>query len=380
MDKLSKFLDEKRHSASENQNNGLVLLFRGEEELSVLLSAWQETGHNDLLLDTVKGFGCLDNYMEKVRFLILYTPDNELNCVSIWWRLGMILVSEFIWSINFLSSCKNWKCFNYFNANSEWNHNLQYKIFHFFSTNLPIWSSSHPNWMLVAMRPFSQLMWNVASRFPSWSLSQKDKLCIKPTKYSLSRHQIIKISFSHFVSRHSAARLPTWSKGSSRLRRCTQSKFLLPRHWNAILMWCNQSFSREFLRRHVTEISAISVKLFRHVSSLQSLRPDLINACSRNASNETLVLASTQVSSWTKWPWHRECLWPIRQWDAFTCSRNTFKNTLHQIKEAAFYSDNFTIYCSWNGIQIWSKLDSCEKLPWLIKIFVEFTLWHYWLE
>ena len=83
MDKLSKFLDEKRHSASENQNNGLVLLFRGEEELSVLLSAWQETGHNDLLLDTVKGFGCLDNYMEKVRFLILYSPDNELNCVSI---------------------------------------------------------------------------------------------------------------------------------------------------------------------------------------------------------------------------------------------------------------------------------------------------------
>lgn len=67
MEKLAKFLEEKRNSStSENQNNGLVLLFRGEEEMSVLLSALQTTGHNDLLLDTVKGFGCLETYMEKV--------------------------------------------------------------------------------------------------------------------------------------------------------------------------------------------------------------------------------------------------------------------------------------------------------------------------
>jgi hypothetical protein len=61
------FLEEKRQSStSENQNNGLVLLFRGEEELSVMLAAWQATGYNDLMLDTVKGFGCMDNYMEQV--------------------------------------------------------------------------------------------------------------------------------------------------------------------------------------------------------------------------------------------------------------------------------------------------------------------------
>jgi hypothetical protein len=32
-----------------------------------MLSACQATGHNDLLLDTVKGFGCLDDYIDKVR-------------------------------------------------------------------------------------------------------------------------------------------------------------------------------------------------------------------------------------------------------------------------------------------------------------------------
>jgi hypothetical protein len=68
LEKFSEFLEEKRNSStSENQNNGLVLLFRGEEELSVMLAAWQATGHNDLMLDTVKGFGCLDTYMEVVR-------------------------------------------------------------------------------------------------------------------------------------------------------------------------------------------------------------------------------------------------------------------------------------------------------------------------
>ena len=72
MDKLAEFLEAKRNSStSENQNNGLVLLFRGDEELSVLLSAWQATGHNDLMLDTVKGFGCLESYIEQVYINLL---------------------------------------------------------------------------------------------------------------------------------------------------------------------------------------------------------------------------------------------------------------------------------------------------------------------
>lgn len=65
IEKLAEFLDEKRNAANENRNNGLLLLFRGEEELVTLVQALENTGHKELMLDTVKGFATLSSYMDK---------------------------------------------------------------------------------------------------------------------------------------------------------------------------------------------------------------------------------------------------------------------------------------------------------------------------
>ncbi len=61
MDKVVAFLEEKRHSSNENKNNGIVLLVKGKEELSVFLTALKDYKCNDLTLQTVKGFGLLDS-------------------------------------------------------------------------------------------------------------------------------------------------------------------------------------------------------------------------------------------------------------------------------------------------------------------------------
>ena len=64
--KLVKFFEEKRHSStSENRNNGLVLNFYGEEELAVVVEAFEKTGHKNVFLDTVKGLGYVESYMER---------------------------------------------------------------------------------------------------------------------------------------------------------------------------------------------------------------------------------------------------------------------------------------------------------------------------
>jgi hypothetical protein len=104
LEKFSEFLEEKRNSStSENQNNGLVLLFRGEEELSVMLAAWQATGHNDLMLDTVKGFGCLDTYMEVVR------NNNRFGCscqrVALLLHMFMTLLPQMFFAAFFCCTC-----------------------------------------------------------------------------------------------------------------------------------------------------------------------------------------------------------------------------------------------------------------------------------
>ncbi len=63
--KLVKCFEEKRHSSSESRNNGIVLNFYGEEEVAVFLEAFERTGHKNIFLDTVKGLGFMDSFMDR---------------------------------------------------------------------------------------------------------------------------------------------------------------------------------------------------------------------------------------------------------------------------------------------------------------------------
>lgn len=67
LERLAQFLEEKRNhrAGSENANGGLVLTFYSEEELSVVLRLLESGGQKSLLLDTVKGFGCIANLVEE---------------------------------------------------------------------------------------------------------------------------------------------------------------------------------------------------------------------------------------------------------------------------------------------------------------------------
>ena len=53
IDKMVEYLEAKRNAKGENQNNGLILLFRGYEELAVLVRSLEWAGHHDVLLGKV---------------------------------------------------------------------------------------------------------------------------------------------------------------------------------------------------------------------------------------------------------------------------------------------------------------------------------------
>lgn len=80
-DRLCDFLESKRSSAatSENRNNGLVLVTNTREELAVVLRAIDNTKHDSLLLDVVKGFGCLEVFIDRNRSRKLTYGGPKLN-------------------------------------------------------------------------------------------------------------------------------------------------------------------------------------------------------------------------------------------------------------------------------------------------------------
>ncbi|TRY71216.1 hypothetical protein TCAL_16407 [Tigriopus californicus] len=65
-EKVSKFLEEKRNlSTGENKNNGLILVCYSEEELALIHRTFEETGHKNLFIDVVKGFGCVEHFIDR---------------------------------------------------------------------------------------------------------------------------------------------------------------------------------------------------------------------------------------------------------------------------------------------------------------------------
>lgn len=64
LQQVAQFLEEKRHSTT-SKNNGIVLIFNSEEEMAIVLRAIERTGNKNLLLDVVKGFGCLEYYIHR---------------------------------------------------------------------------------------------------------------------------------------------------------------------------------------------------------------------------------------------------------------------------------------------------------------------------
>nr|XP_040573403.1 uncharacterized protein LOC121122476 [Lepeophtheirus salmonis] len=64
--KLGSFLEEKRNcSDSENRNNGLIIVTHSTEELGNFTKILNETRDNSLLIDVIKGFGCLETFIER---------------------------------------------------------------------------------------------------------------------------------------------------------------------------------------------------------------------------------------------------------------------------------------------------------------------------
>ena len=55
IDKMVEYLEGKRNAKGENQNNGVILLFRGYEELAVMVRSLEWAGHHDVLLGKVYG-------------------------------------------------------------------------------------------------------------------------------------------------------------------------------------------------------------------------------------------------------------------------------------------------------------------------------------
>merc|ERR1719414_969469 len=71
IDRMVNYLEGKRSAKGENENNGIILLFRGLEELAIIVRALEWAGHHDILLDVVKGFGTLEtviNSLESGKF------------------------------------------------------------------------------------------------------------------------------------------------------------------------------------------------------------------------------------------------------------------------------------------------------------------------
>lgn len=80
VEQLAEFLDKKRnYSTSENKNNGLVLVCYNEEELSVIVKLIEQFGHKNILLESVKGFGCLENYFNRNKSKRLSYSGPKLN-------------------------------------------------------------------------------------------------------------------------------------------------------------------------------------------------------------------------------------------------------------------------------------------------------------
>ena len=61
MKKLTSFLQQMRSSSGENQNNGLLLVFRGDEEIAMMVNLLEMTSSDALLQDVVKGFGSIQS-------------------------------------------------------------------------------------------------------------------------------------------------------------------------------------------------------------------------------------------------------------------------------------------------------------------------------
>lgn len=53
IDTLVSHLEGKRTAKGENENNGIILLFRGYEELAVIVRAFEWAGHHDVMLGKV---------------------------------------------------------------------------------------------------------------------------------------------------------------------------------------------------------------------------------------------------------------------------------------------------------------------------------------
>lgn len=65
-EKVGKFLEEKRNlSTGENKNNGLVLVCYSEEELALIHRTFEDTGHKNLFIDVIKGFGCVEHFIDR---------------------------------------------------------------------------------------------------------------------------------------------------------------------------------------------------------------------------------------------------------------------------------------------------------------------------
>ena len=53
IDKMVDYLKGKRNAKGENENNGIILMFRGYEELAVIFRSMEWAGHHDALLGKV---------------------------------------------------------------------------------------------------------------------------------------------------------------------------------------------------------------------------------------------------------------------------------------------------------------------------------------
>ena len=53
IDSMVSYLEGKRTAKGENENNGIILLFRGFEELAIIVRALEWAGHHDILLGKV---------------------------------------------------------------------------------------------------------------------------------------------------------------------------------------------------------------------------------------------------------------------------------------------------------------------------------------
>ena len=53
IDSMVNYLEGKRNAQGENENNGIILLFRGYEELAVIVRGLEWAGHHDVLLGKV---------------------------------------------------------------------------------------------------------------------------------------------------------------------------------------------------------------------------------------------------------------------------------------------------------------------------------------